>query len=79
MAFCDGFAEATVSEQKNMIGERLYLLIHAHQPQRAGKITGMLLELSILELLNLLESPDALEAMVSEAIRVLNQDMYSRN
>ena len=64
-----------------MIGERLWDILNENlrEPQRAGKITRMLLELSILELLNLLESPDALKAMVSEAIRVLNQDMYSRN
>ena len=64
-------ASAPPAKQKNMIGERLYPLIQAQQPQRAGKITGMLLEMDNGELLNLLESPEALKAKVNEAIEVL--------
>ena len=56
-----------------MIGQRLYPLIQLQQPQRAGKITGMLLELDNVVLLNLLESPDALKAKVNEAVQVLEQ------
>jgi polyadenylate-binding protein len=70
-------ASAPPAKQKNMIGERLYPLIQAQQPQRAGKITGMLLEMDNGELLNLLESPDALKAKVNEAVQVLEQ--HSRN
>ena len=44
-----------------------------HQPELAGKITGMLLEMDNSELLLLLESPEALEAKVDEAIQVLKQ------
>jgi polyadenylate-binding protein len=66
-------ASAPPAKQKNMIGERLYPLIQAQQPQRAGKITGMLLEMDNGELLNLLESPDALKAKVNEAVQVLEQ------
>lgn len=66
-------AEADPQTQKNMIGERLYPLVYMHEPQRAGKITGMLLEMEITELLNLLESPDALLNKVREAVMVLEQ------
>jgi len=66
-------ASAPPAKQKNMIGERLYPLIQAQQPQRAGKITGMLLEMDNGELLNLLESPEALKAKVTEAVQVLEQ------
>lgn len=64
-------ATSTVSEQKQMIGERLFPLVQSHQPQLAGKITGMLLEIDNTELLHMLESQDLLSAKVEEAVQVL--------
>ena len=56
-----------------MIGESLFPQVANLQPDLAGKITGMLLEMDNSELLLLIESPDALEAKVDEAVEVLKQ------
>uniref|UniRef100_A0A8C0U8G8 Polyadenylate-binding protein n=1 Tax=Cyanistes caeruleus TaxID=156563 RepID=A0A8C0U8G8_CYACU len=64
-------AAAPPQEQKQMIGERLYPLIHVMHPSLAGKITGMLLEIDNSELLLLLESPDSLRSKIEEAVTVL--------
>lgn len=64
-------ATATPSEQKQMIGERLFPLVQDHQPTMAGKITGMLLEIDNTELLHMLDSREILKAKVEEAVAVL--------
>lgn len=64
-------ARANPNEQKQMLGEALYPLIHETHPELAGKITGMLLEMENTELLHLIESPPALQDKVEEALRVL--------
>lgn len=60
-------------EQKQMLGEVLYMRIAPSQPELAGKITGMLLEMDNNELLHLLDSLDALNAKVNEALIVLHE------
>ncbi|KAI8876498.1 polyadenylate binding protein [Backusella circina FSU 941] len=68
-------AAAPAEAQKQMLGERLYPLINAQQPEYAGKITGMLLEMDNGELLNLLEDSKALDAKINEAMDVLKAHM----
>lgn len=65
-------------QAKRMIGENMYPkighLLDEPNKNRAGKITGMLLEaLDSAELLNLLEDTKALEEKLAEALRVLNE------
>uniref|UniRef100_A0A669D1M0 Polyadenylate-binding protein n=1 Tax=Oreochromis niloticus TaxID=8128 RepID=A0A669D1M0_ORENI len=57
-------AAAPPMDQKQLLGERLYPLIHALHPNLAGKITGMLLEIDNSELLHMLESQESLHAKV---------------
>lgn len=62
---------ASPRQQKVMLGERLYPLVHALQPDRAAKVTGMLLEMDNAEILLLIENPGALASKVEEAVGVL--------
>jgi polyadenylate-binding protein len=64
-------ASAQPQEQKQMLGERLYPIIHSMHPEWAGKITGMLLEIDNAELLHMLDSRESLKAKVDEAVVVL--------
>lgn len=67
--------QALPREQQNIaLGEYLYPLIHATQPDLAGKITGMLLDsLPVDELFNLTQSNDLLLEKIKEALEVLSQ------
>jgi polyadenylate-binding protein len=70
-------AKASPDEQKQMLGEAIYPKVAASQPELAGKLTGMILELPVTELLHLLEESEALDAKVSEALEVLKE--YQQN
>lgn len=58
-------ADANAQEQKQMLGERLFPVIHRWYPDLAGKITGMLLEIDNSELLHMLEHHESLKAKVN--------------
>ncbi|POY72309.1 hypothetical protein BMF94_4611 [Rhodotorula taiwanensis] len=64
-------ANAGPAEQKQMLGEALYPRIHETQPELAGKLTGMLIEMDSSEVLYLLENDEAMAAKVQEALDVL--------
>ncbi|XP_041974178.1 E3 ubiquitin-protein ligase hyd isoform X2 [Aricia agestis] len=53
------------------LGERLYPKVHSLHPTFAGKITGMLLELTPAQLLVLLANEDALRQKVREAMDLI--------
>ena len=70
-------AKLDPAQQRQIIGERLYVMVQGHDeiktkhPEMSGKITGMLLEMEVSELLHLLEAPDAFEVKLGEAVAVL--------
>ncbi|KAK3711098.1 Protein phosphatase PP2A regulatory subunit B [Vermiconidia calcicola] len=68
---------APPAQQKQMLGEVLYPKIANQQPELAGKITGMLLEMDNGELLSLCQDDDALRNKVDEAMNVY--DEYVKN
>lgn len=64
---------ASSAQQKQMLGEALYPKIHEMNPGLAGKITGMLLEMSNEELLALIDDQTALRQKVDEALAVYDE------
>merc|ERR1719221_2485728 len=64
-------AAAPAGVQKQMLGEKLFPMVSRLQPELAGKITGMMLEMDNSELLMLLESEQQLKGKVDEAMKVL--------
>jgi polyadenylate-binding protein len=65
-------AAASPEMQKQILGERLYPLVHKEQPELAAKITGMFLEMETSEILTLLDSSSELNNKIQEALAVLN-------
>ncbi|KAL8143755.1 hypothetical protein V2J09_016787 [Rumex salicifolius] len=63
--------DAPPDTQRMLLGESLYPLVEQIEAEMAAKVTGMLLEMDQNEVLNFLESPDALKAKVAEAMDVL--------
>ncbi|KAK6339029.1 Protein phosphatase PP2A regulatory subunit B [Orbilia brochopaga] len=66
-------------QQKQVLGEELYPRIHAINPQLAGKITGMLLEMDNGELINLIKDDAALRSKVDEALSVYDEYVKSKS
>ncbi|CRK14052.1 hypothetical protein BN1723_010214 [Verticillium longisporum] len=66
-----------VNTQKQIIGELIFPKIAAQQPELAGKITGMLLEMENSELITLIEDDNAMKLKVDEALGVYEE--YVKN
>ena len=64
-------AQAQPETQKQMLGDRIFPLIHGMYPDLSNKITGMLLEIDNSELLHMLEHHDSLKSRAEEALAVL--------
>lgn len=64
-------------QQKQILGEVIFPKIQALQPELAGKITGMLLEMENQELVHLVDDEAALKAKVEEALGVYQE--YVKN
>ena len=64
-------AQAPPETQKQMLGDRIFPLIHTMYPELSNKITGMLLEIDNSELLHMLEHQESLRSRAEEAVAVL--------
>lgn len=64
-------AQAPPEAQKQMLGDRIFPLIHTMYPELSNKITGMLLEIDNSELLHMLEHQESLRSRAEEAVAVL--------
>ena len=63
-----------IQETMSEYGELLYAVISQHWPYRAGKITGMFLELDVEEINELLVNHVALKERVNEANEILDRE-----
>jgi len=75
--FVKELAAMPEEKRKHHIGERLFPLVFAAQPEIAPKITGMLLEMENAEIIELLDSPAALQKKITEALEVLKESESS--
>merc|ERR1712091_354913 len=66
-------AAASAEEREGVLGEALYPLVEACQPELAGQLTGMFLEMDPCDVLNLVGGPAALGERVEEALEVLRE------
>ena len=72
-------AEAPVRElpnDKDQLGEYLYPLVEMKNPGNAAKITGMLLEMEIDQIQNLIRNPAQLDKWISEAMKVMKLNYF---
>jgi polyadenylate-binding protein len=66
-------AQLSPEQQKQVLGEKLYPLVEKRNKEHAPKITGMLLDMEVGDILHLIEDPEALETKIDEAVNVLKE------
>lgn len=67
-------AQLSLSQQKQLLGEKLYpLVVSKSGESSAPKITGMLLDMEVSDILHLLEDASALDSKIDEALLVLKE------
>ncbi|CAF2529657.1 unnamed protein product [Rotaria sp. Silwood2] len=59
-------------EQKQVLGERLFVLVQQIEPTHTAKITGMFIELETKHILTLIKTQDILKEKIQEALDTLN-------
>jgi len=64
--------EMSLPTDKEALGEILYPMINRIDPENAPKITGMLLEMEVEVLHNILKNPSQIEGWVMKGKEVLN-------
>jgi polyadenylate-binding protein len=60
-------------EDKELLGEYLYPLVEERAPQLAAKITGMLLEMEVKHIHNIILDSNQLNKWVTKALSILNK------
>jgi hypothetical protein len=64
----------TDDDKRDYIGETIYAKIYVDNKEKAGKITGMLIEMDIEALIPLLESEELLDEKIKDAYEILRED-----
>jgi len=78
-----GTPEPKVPETRNMLmnnkklaAERLFSKVYSCEPVFAHKVTGMLLELPITDIVNMINCDDTMKAYLIEAVKLLQSEGY---
>jgi len=66
-------AQLNPQQQKQILGEKLFPLVMMRNEEHAPKITGMLLDMEVSDILHLILDQDALDLKVNEAVSVLKE------
>eukprot|EP01022_Parablepharisma_sp_SALTPOND_P000816 TRINITY_DN105101_c2_g1_i1.p1 TRINITY_DN105101_c2_g1~~TRINITY_DN105101_c2_g1_i1.p1 ORF type:complete len:637 (+),score=55.87 TRINITY_DN105101_c2_g1_i1:218-1912(+) len=64
--------QPSLPTDKEQLGEQLYPLVELKDDKNAAKITGMLLEMEVDQIHNIIRDPTQLDKWIAEALKVLN-------